>query len=82
MIKHQKPEAFYDTFERKGHDEKVTHYCPGCGHGTAQKLIAEAIDLLGIQDRVIFHSPVDVRYSPITTMIPGTSSVLMEGRLR
>jgi 2-oxoisovalerate ferredoxin oxidoreductase beta subunit len=58
MIKHQKPEAFYDTFERKGHDEKVTHYCPGCGHGTAQKLIAEAIDLLGIQDRVIFHSPV------------------------
>jgi 2-oxoisovalerate ferredoxin oxidoreductase beta subunit len=58
MIKHQKPTAFYDTFERKGEGEQVTHYCPGCGHGTVQKLIAEAIDSLGIQDRVIFNSPV------------------------
>ena len=58
MIRHQKPTAFYDTFERKGAGEQVTHYCPGCGHGTVQKLIAEAIDSLGIQDRVIFNSPV------------------------
>lgn len=58
MIKHAKPQSFYDTFERKGEGEKVTHYCPGCGHGTVQKLIAQAIDELGIQDRVIFASPV------------------------
>lgn len=58
MIRYQKPRSFYDTFERKSAGSKVTHYCPGCGHGTVQKLIAEAIDQLGIQDRVIFHSPV------------------------
>ncbi|MDA3834531.1 MAG: 2-oxoacid:acceptor oxidoreductase family protein [Spirochaetales bacterium] len=58
MIKHQKPLSFYETFERKGPGQEETHYCPGCGHGTAQKLIAEAIDALGIQDRVIMHSPV------------------------
>lgn len=55
---HEKPASFYPTFERKGSGEKVTHYCPGCGHGTVHKLIAEAIDELGIQDRVVFHSPV------------------------
>jgi 2-oxoisovalerate ferredoxin oxidoreductase beta subunit len=58
MVKHQKPAAFYDTFERKGPGQKVTHYCPGCGHGTAHKLIAEAIVELGVQDRVVFISPV------------------------
>ncbi|MGM0431988.1 MAG: 2-oxoacid:acceptor oxidoreductase family protein [Spirochaetota bacterium] len=58
MIAYQKPTAFYETFERKGPGERVTHYCPGCGHGTAQKLIAEAIDTLGIQDRVVMLSPV------------------------
>lgn len=58
MVKHEKPVAFYDTFERKGKGQKVTHYCPGCGHGTAHKLIAEAIGDLEIQDRVVFISPV------------------------
>lgn len=58
MIKHKKPKAFYDTFERKGAGQKVTHYCPGCGHGTAHKLIAELIDEFKIQDRTIFMSPV------------------------
>ncbi|MBF0433192.1 MAG: 2-oxoacid:acceptor oxidoreductase family protein [Fibrobacteria bacterium] len=58
MIKHQKPRAFFDTFERKGPGQKNTHYCPGCGHGTAHKLIAELIDELHIQDRTIFCSPV------------------------
>ena len=55
---HEKPKAFYETFERKGPGQKVTHYCPGCGHGTVHKLIAEAIDDLGIQDRTVFLSPV------------------------
>lgn len=57
-IKHRKPETFYDLFERKGGDLEVTHYCPGCGHGVLHKLIAEAIDDLGIQDRTILVSPV------------------------
>jgi len=58
MVKHEKPRSFYDVFERKGPGQKVTHYCPGCGHGTAHKIIAEAIDEFGVQDRTIFCSPV------------------------
>jgi 2-oxoisovalerate ferredoxin oxidoreductase beta subunit len=58
MIKHQKPEAFYDTFERKGPGQKVTHYCPGCGHGTVHKLIGEALTDLDIADKAIFMAPV------------------------
>ncbi len=58
MIKNKKPQAFYDTFERKGPGQKITHYCPGCGHGNVHKLIAEVIDELGIQDRTILYSPV------------------------
>ena len=58
MVKHAKPASFYDVFTRKGEGQKVTHYCPGCGHGTAHKLLAEAIDELGIQDRVVLCSPV------------------------
>ncbi|MBZ5497141.1 MAG: 2-oxoacid:acceptor oxidoreductase family protein [Acidobacteriia bacterium] len=57
-IKHSKPETFYDRFDRKGGDLEVTHYCPGCGHGVLHKLIAEAIEDLGIQDRTILVSPV------------------------
>lgn len=58
MIKLQKPESFYDVFERRGPDAKTTHYCPGCGHGTVHKLIAEAVDDLGVQDRVVLCAPV------------------------
>lgn len=58
MIKHTKPKTFYDTFERKGKGQTVTHYCPGCGHGVVHKLIAEMIETLNIQDRTIFLSPV------------------------
>jgi len=35
-----------------------THYCPGCGHGIAHRLIAEAIDELGIRGRTIGIAPV------------------------
>ncbi len=31
----------------------VTHYCPGCTHGVAHRLVAEVIDELGIQDRAV-----------------------------
>lgn len=56
--RYQKATALYDHYERKGEGAFCTHYCPGCGHGTIQKLIADAIDALGIQDRTIFLSPV------------------------
>lgn len=35
-----------------------THYCPGCGHGIAHRLIAETIDELGIRERTIGIAPV------------------------
>ena len=57
-IKHGKPHTFYDHFDRKGGDLEVTHYCPGCGHGVLHKMIAEAIEDLGVQDRTILVSPV------------------------
>jgi 2-oxoisovalerate ferredoxin oxidoreductase beta subunit len=55
---HEKSPVFYDIYERKGELKHQTHYCPGCGHGVAHKLIAEAIAELGLQDRTIFVSPV------------------------
>jgi 2-oxoisovalerate ferredoxin oxidoreductase beta subunit len=55
---HERPHSFYDKFERKADLQHTTHFCPGCGHGITHKLIAEAIDDLGIQDRTIFVSPV------------------------
>src|SRR4030042_352443 len=35
-----------------------THYCPGCGHGIAHRLIAEVIDELGIRGSTIGIAPV------------------------
>jgi len=35
-----------------------THYCPGCGHGIAHRLIAEIIDELDIRNRTIGIAPV------------------------
>jgi len=57
-ISHSKSPVFYDLYERKAELKHQTHYCPGCGHGVAHKLIAEAIADLGLQDRTIFVSPV------------------------
>lgn len=36
----------------------TTHYCPGCGHGIAHRLIAEVIDDLGLREKVIAVAPV------------------------
>ncbi|HNR87611.1 MAG TPA: thiamine pyrophosphate-dependent enzyme [Spirochaetota bacterium] len=33
--------------------DRPTHFCPGCTHGIAHRLIAEAIDELGIRERTI-----------------------------
>ena len=49
--------GFYERFERKD-GTKTTTYCAGCGHGIIQKLIAEAMADLGVQDRTVFVSPV------------------------
>jgi 2-oxoglutarate ferredoxin oxidoreductase subunit beta len=35
-----------------------THYCPGCGHGIAHRLVAETIDELGIHNITIGIAPV------------------------
>jgi len=34
------------------------HYCPGCAHGIIHKLVAEAIDELGIREKTIGVAPV------------------------
>ncbi|WFS63114.1 thiamine pyrophosphate-dependent enzyme [Pseudodesulfovibrio thermohalotolerans] len=33
--------------------DKLTSYCPGCGHGTVTRLVAEAIENLGIMERTV-----------------------------
>jgi len=38
--------------------DTLLHYCPGCGHGTANRILAEAIDELGIQNETIGVAPV------------------------
>ena len=38
--------------------DALTHYCPGCTHGIIHRLIAEAIDELGIRERTILVAPV------------------------
>jgi 2-oxoglutarate/2-oxoacid ferredoxin oxidoreductase subunit beta len=41
---YERPETLIDT---------QTHYCPGCTHGTANRLIAEVIDEMGLRGRTI-----------------------------
>src|SRR6266702_1810230 len=50
--------VFFERFQRKEENQHQTHYCPGCGHGVAHKLVAEALHELGVQDRTILVSPV------------------------
>jgi 2-oxoglutarate ferredoxin oxidoreductase subunit beta len=48
-IVYQRPAALAETY---------THYCPGCTHGVAHRLVAEVIDELGIGGQVIGVAPV------------------------
>lgn len=49
----------YKIFSRpKSLRNIATHYCPGCGHGIAHRLIAEVVDELGIREQVIGVAPV------------------------
>lgn len=51
--------GMYREFPRSGKPHaRTTHYCPGCGHGIVNKLIAEACAELGLQDNTIFVDPV------------------------
>src|SRR5512139_1110258 len=44
-----KPESMADV---------ATHYCPGCTHGVAHRLVAEVIDELGLRERTVGIAPV------------------------
>ncbi len=48
-IVYKRPDALSET---------LTHYCPGCTHGIIHRLIAEAIDELGIKEKTIMVAPV------------------------
>jgi 2-oxoglutarate ferredoxin oxidoreductase subunit beta len=48
-ITYQTPEAWAEV---------PTHYCPGCTHGVAHRLVAEVIDELGVADNTIGVAPV------------------------
>ncbi|MCL2103717.1 MAG: 2-oxoacid:acceptor oxidoreductase family protein [Kiritimatiellaeota bacterium] len=50
--------GMYENFSRSGRDTRATHYCAGCGHGIINKLIAEALAEMGLQDRAIMVGPV------------------------
>ena len=38
--------------------DRATHYCPGCHHGIAHRLVAEAIDELGMREQTILAASV------------------------
>lgn len=57
-VVHSKPDVFYPEYERKTDLRHQTHYCPGCGHGVAHKLIAEALTDLKVEDQTLLVSPV------------------------
>jgi 2-oxoglutarate ferredoxin oxidoreductase subunit beta len=46
---YERPESFTDT---------PTHYCPGCTHGVAHRLVAEVLDEMNLTDRTIGVAPV------------------------
>src|SRR5246127_1199617 len=57
-VRHAKPKSIFPIYTRKPELQNQTHYCPGGGHGIVHKMVAKAIDRLGIQDRTILIAPV------------------------
>jgi 2-oxoglutarate/2-oxoacid ferredoxin oxidoreductase subunit beta len=49
QIVYERPDSFTDT---------PSHYCPGCTHGVAHRLIAEVIDEMEIREKLIGVAPV------------------------
>jgi 2-oxoglutarate/2-oxoacid ferredoxin oxidoreductase subunit beta len=48
-VVYERPDALTDVY---------THYCPGCTHGTAHRLVAEVIDELGLREDTILVASV------------------------
>ncbi|MFN2161913.1 MAG: 2-oxoglutarate oxidoreductase, partial [Candidatus Promineifilaceae bacterium] len=48
-VVYERPEALVDV---------STHYCPGCTHGVAHRLVAEVIDELDIREQTILVASV------------------------
>ena len=46
---YERPEGFTDT---------PTHYCPGCTHGVAHRLVAEVLEEMGVMEKTIGVAPV------------------------
>jgi 2-oxoglutarate ferredoxin oxidoreductase subunit beta len=46
---YERPQALTETH---------THYCPGCTHGVAHRILAEALDELGLREKTILVAPV------------------------
>jgi 2-oxoglutarate ferredoxin oxidoreductase subunit beta len=44
QVVYQRPQSLTDV---------QTHYCPGCTHGVAHRLVAEVIDEMGLRERMI-----------------------------
>jgi 2-oxoglutarate/2-oxoacid ferredoxin oxidoreductase subunit beta len=44
QIVYSRPESFTET---------PTHYCPGCTHGVAHRLVAEVLDEMGVREKTI-----------------------------
>jgi 2-oxoglutarate ferredoxin oxidoreductase subunit beta len=49
QIVYERPESLADV---------STHYCPGCTHGIAHRIVAEVLDELGVRERTIGIAPV------------------------
>jgi 2-oxoglutarate/2-oxoacid ferredoxin oxidoreductase subunit beta len=49
QIVYSRPESLTDT---------PSHYCPGCTHGIAHRLIAEVMDEMGIREKTVGVAPV------------------------
>jgi 2-oxoglutarate ferredoxin oxidoreductase subunit beta len=46
---YERPDSLTDSY---------TNYCPGCTHGVAHRILAEALDELGLHDQTILVAPV------------------------
>lgn len=47
------------VYERpRGFTDTPTHYCPGCTHGVAHRLVAEVLQEMGVLDKTIGVAPV------------------------
>ena len=57
-VSHGRAKSLYARYERKDELQHQTHFCPGCGHGNVHKMLAQAIDHLGIQETTIMVGPV------------------------